>query len=627
MIQLSDNFNYKRLLKFTFPTIIMLVISSIYGVVDGYFVSNFVGKTAFTAVNFIMPFLLILGCVGFLFGTGGGALIAKTMGEGKKEEANEQFSLLIVTSAGCGIILAVLGIVTMPWIASAMGADGQLLTDSILYGCVVIIAIPAYILQCEFQCLFATAEKPKLGLYVAIMAGITNIVLDALFITVFKWGLVGAALATAIGQYVGGIIPLLYFSRQNNSLLKFKKPKFDCDVLKKTVANGSSELMTNVSTSVVSMLYNAQLLKYAGEDGVASYGVLLYVALLFQAVFIGYSVGTAPIISYHYGAKNYDELKNLRKRSLIVIICFAVFMFIIGEFLSKPIAFIFVGYDNNLMEMTLRAFMIYSFSFLFSGFGVFGSSFFTALNEGLTSALIAFMRILVFQVVSVLIFPIFWGVNGIWFSIVGAEILATIMTAFFIVKNRKISLLNQFGGIYMSLTIQKVTSYFKDLEKFEELNNEAFPDEERMSIQEMLNLVQSKKIEVSALYDKQQFIGFYVLVIENHIGYILFLAISPEQRSKGYGGKALSLMKKQYPNCQIVLDMETIEDSAPNLQQRILRKQFYLQNGFYETEYLMEYKGLEMEVLCNQKTFQKNEFETLLKNLKIREIPFHLWKK
>ena len=408
MIQLSDNFNYKRLLKFTFPTIIMLVISSIYGVVDGYFVSNFVGKTAFTAVNFIMPFLLILGCVGFLFGTGGGALIAKTMGEGKKEEANEQFSLLIVTSAGCGIILAVLGIVTMPWIASAMGADGQLLTDSILYGCVVIIAIPAYILQCEFQCLFATAEKPKLGLYVAIMAGITNIVLDALFITVFKWGLVGAALATAIGQYVGGIIPLLYFSRQNNSLLKFKKPKFDCDVLKKTVANGSSELMTNVSTSVVSMLYNAQLLKYAGEDGVASYGVLLYVALLFQAVFIGYSVGTAPIISYHYGAKNYDELKNLRKRSLIVIICFAVFMFIIGEFLSKPIAFIFVGYDNNLMEMTLRAFMIYSFSFLFSGFGVFGSSFFTALNDGLTSALIAFMRILVFQVVSVLIFPIFW---------------------------------------------------------------------------------------------------------------------------------------------------------------------------------------------------------------------------
>lgn len=437
MIQLSDHFNYTRLLKFTFPTIIMLVISSIYGVVDGYFVSNFVGKTAFTAVNFIMPFLLILGCIGFLFGTGGGALIAKTMGEGKKKEANAQFSLLVVTSAVCGIVLAVFGMIAMPWVASALGAKGQLLTDSILYGRVVILAIPAYILQCEFQCLFATAEKPKLGLYVAIMAGVTNIVLDALFIAVFQWGLVGAALATAIGQYVGGVIPLIYFSRPNDSLLQMEKPKLDWGVLKKAVANGSSELMTNVSTSVVSMLYNAQLLKYAGEDGVASYGVLLYVALLFQAVFIGYSVGTAPVISYHYGAKNYDELKNLRKRSLIVITSFAVCMFIIGEFLSKPIAFIFVGYDHNLMEMTLKAFMIYSFSFLFSGFGVFGSSFFTALNDGLTSALIAFMRILVFQVISVLVFPIFWGVNGIWFSIVGAEILATIMTGFFIIQKQK----------------------------------------------------------------------------------------------------------------------------------------------------------------------------------------------
>lgn len=437
MIQLSDHFDYKRLLKFTFPTIIMLVISSIYGVVDGYFVSNFVGKTAFTAVNFIMPFLLILGCVGFLFGTGGGALIAKTMGEGKRDEANGQFSLIIAASAICGIVLAVLGMAAVPWIASALGAEGQLYTDSLLYGRVVMIAIPAYILQCGFQCLFAAAEKPKLGLYVAIMAGITNIVLDALFIAVFKWGLAGAALATAIGQYVGGMVPLVYFSLPNSSLLKIRKPKFDFTVLRKAAANGSSELMTNISTSVVSMLYNAQLLKYAGEDGVASYGVLLYVALLFQAVFIGYSVGTAPVISYHYGAKNYDELKNLRKRSLIVIMGFAVCMFVIGEFLSKPIAFLFVGYDLDLMEMTLKAFMIYSFSFLFSGFGVFGSSFFTALNDGLTSALIAFMRILLFQVVSVLVFPLVWGVNGIWFSIVGAEMLATVMTAFFMIRKQK----------------------------------------------------------------------------------------------------------------------------------------------------------------------------------------------
>ena len=314
MIQLSDHFNYKRLLQFTYPTIVMLIISSVYGVVDGYFVSNFVGKTPFTAINFIMPFLLILGCMGFLFGTGGGALIAKTMGEGRQNKASKQFSLLIYASSICGVLLAVFGMAALRWIASALGAEGRLLEDSVTYGRVVLLAIPAYILQCEFQCLFATAEKPKLGLYIAIAAGVTNMVLDFLFIVVFKWGLVGAAAATAIGQLIGGIVPVIYFSRPNDSLLRLTKTKFDGSVLLKTASNGSSELMTNISTSVVSMLYNAQLLKYAGEDGVASYGVLLYVALLFQAVFIGYSVGTAPVISYHYGAKNHNELSSLRRK-------------------------------------------------------------------------------------------------------------------------------------------------------------------------------------------------------------------------------------------------------------------------------------------------------------------------
>ena len=437
MIQLSDHFNYKRLLQFTYPTIVMLIISSVYGVVDGYFVSNFIGKTPFTAINFIMPFLLILGCVGFLFGTGGGALIAKTMGEGRQNKASEQFSLLIYASSICGVLLAVFGMAALRWIASALGAEGRLLEDSVTYGRVVLLAIPAYILQCEFQCLFATAEKPKLGLYIAIAAGVTNMVLDFLFIVVFKWGLVGAAAATAIGQLIGGIVPVIYFSRPNDSLLRLTKTKFDGSVLLKTASNGSSELMTNISTAVVSMLYNAQLLKYAGEDGVASYGVLLYVALLFQAVFIGYSVGTAPVISYHYGAKNHNELTSLRKKSIIIIIAFAVAMFAAGELLSKPIAMLLVGYDQGLMDMTQRAFMIYSFSFLFSGFGVWGSSFFTALNDGVVSALIAFMRILVFQVASVLIFPLIWQLDGIWFSIVGAEFMAAIVTALFLIGKQK----------------------------------------------------------------------------------------------------------------------------------------------------------------------------------------------
>lgn len=437
-IQLSDHFNYKRLLRFTLPSIIMLVFTSVYGVVDGFFVSNFVGKTAFTAVNFIMPFLMILGAVGFMFGTGGGALIAKTMGEGDNEKANSLFSLLVYISAACGIVLAVLGIIFIRPIASFLGAEGQMLEDSVVYGRVILLAIPAYILQYEFQCLFATAEKPQLGLYVTVAAGLTNVVLDALFVAVFSWGLKGAAAATALSQCVGGIIPIIYFSRPNTSILRLRKTRFDGKALLKTCTNGSSELMSNISMSIVSMLYNVQLLKYAGEDGVAAYGVLMYVNMIFQAVFIGYSVGTAPVIGYHYGAENHSELKSLLKKSTVIVAVFAGIMFIAAEILAKPLSLIFVGYDQSLLEMTLHAFKIYSFVFVFAGFTIFGSSFFTALNNGFVSATISFMRTLVFQIVAVIIFPLIWKLDGIWFSTVAAEILAVIVTLLFLIGKRKI---------------------------------------------------------------------------------------------------------------------------------------------------------------------------------------------
>lgn len=415
----------------------MLVFTSVYGVVDGFFVSNYVGKTPFTAVNFIMPFLMILGSLGFMFGTGGGALIAKTMGEGKTEKAERIFSLIVYTSAACGIILAVLGILFIRPLASALGAQGQLLEDSITYGRIILLAIPAFILQYEFQCLFSTAEKPTLGLYVTIAAGITNIILDALFVAVLRLGIQGAAAATALSQCVGGIVPLIYFARPNNSTLHLGKTKFDKRSLAKTCINGSSELMSNISMSVVSMLYNVQLLKYAGEDGVAAYGVLMYVSLIFQSVFIGYSVGTAPIIGYQYGAQNYSELKGLRKKSLTLIGIFAVVMFALSSLLARPLSFIFVGYDEALLNLTVRAFSIFSFSFLFSGFAIFGSSFFTALNNGLISAAISFMRTLVFQIAAVLIFPLFWQVDGIWLSIVAAEVMAVTVTLIFMQVNRK----------------------------------------------------------------------------------------------------------------------------------------------------------------------------------------------
>lgn len=437
MIQLSDHFNLSRLLRFTLPSIIMLVFTSIYGVVDGFFVSNYVGKTSFAAVNFIMPFLMILGCVGFMFGTGGGALIAKTMGEGQKEKANQLFSMLVLISVLCGVGLAILGISFLRPIASALGAQGQMLEDSVAYGRIILIAIPAFILQYEFQCLFATAQKPKLGLYVTIAAGVTNVVLDAVFVAVFSWGLEGAAVATALSQGVGGILPLLYFGRANSSLLKLTKPKFDGKALLKTCTNGSSEFMSNISASIVSMLYNMQLLTYAGEDGVAAYGVLMYVNLVFQAVFLGYSVGTAPVISYHDGAKNHVELKGLFRKSLAILAVCAVAMFASALLLAQPLSVLFVGYDPELLAITLRAFSIYSFSFLFSGFAVFGSSFFTALNDGLVSAFISFLRILVFQVILVLIFPLIWQLDGIWLSIVAAEMLAVLVTAGFMIQKRK----------------------------------------------------------------------------------------------------------------------------------------------------------------------------------------------
>lgn len=334
-IKLSDHFDYKRLLRFALPSIIMMIFTSIYCIVDGFFVSNYAGKTAFAAVNLIMPLLLVLGCVGFMFGTGGGALIAKTMGERKQDKANEIFTLIITVSALCGVVLAVLGFFLLRPVAEFMGAEGELLEQSIIYGRIILIALPFYILQFEFQCLFATAEKPKLGLYVTVASGVANMILDALLVGVIPLGVTGAAAATAISEFIGGVVPLVYFARKNDSRLRLVKFKFDGKALLKTCTNGSSEFMSNVSMSIVSMLYNMQLMKYAGADGVAAYGVLMYVSMIFQAIFIGFAVGTAPIVGFNFGAQNTAELKGLLSKSLRIIGVCAVFMFAAGELFCK----------------------------------------------------------------------------------------------------------------------------------------------------------------------------------------------------------------------------------------------------------------------------------------------------
>lgn len=436
-IYLSDKFTYGKLLRFTAPSIIMMIFTSIYGVVDGFFVSNYVGKTPFAAVNFIYPFLMILGTVGFMFGTGGSAIVAKTLGENNEEKANRLFSFFVYISVALGAVIAVLAFIFIRPITAALHAEGELLENCVLYGRIFILGLPMYVLQMEFQSFFVTAGKPGLGFLSTVAGGLTNMIFDALFIVVFKWGLAGAAAATVMGQCVGGIIPLAYFFRPNTSLLRLGKTNFDGAALLKATTNGSSELMSNISMSLVSMLYNVQLIKYAGEDGVSAYGVLMYVNLVFLAIFIGYSIGTAPVIGYHYGAKNPAEIGNILKKSFVIIGISSLAMLGFSEVMAGPLSRIFVGYDPALCEMTVHGFRIFSFQFLFAGVSIFASSFFTALSNGGVSAMISFLRTLVFQTAAILLLPLIWKLDGIWISIVAAEFVSFVVSLIYIAAKRK----------------------------------------------------------------------------------------------------------------------------------------------------------------------------------------------
>ncbi len=436
-IQLSDHFTFGKLLRFSMPSIIMMIFTSVYGVVDGIFVSNFAGKTPFAAINLIMPYIMMLGTVGFMVGTGGTALISKTLGMGDKRQANEIFSMLTVTCVIGGVVLTGLSLVFLRPAAILLGAEGEMLENCVLYGRIVLPASTAYILQFAFQSFCVTAEKSNLSLIMTVVSGCCNIVLDALFVAVFRWGLAGAAAATAISQVIGAVIPIVYFARPNNSLLRFRKFRFHGKALWRTCTNGSSELMSNLSMSLVGMLYNLQLLHYAGEDGIAAYGVIMYVNLFFLAIFIGFVIGAAPLIGYNHGADNRAELKNLFRKSLVIIGVTALAMTAAAILLAKPLASIFVSYDQALMDMTVRGFIIYSLSFLLCGFNIFGSSMFTALNNGLISAVISFMRTLVCQIAAVMLLPVIWGVDGIWLSIVAAELVALILTVICFIAFRK----------------------------------------------------------------------------------------------------------------------------------------------------------------------------------------------
>lgn len=436
-IGLSEHFTYKKLIKFTLPTIIMMIFTSIYGVVDGIFVSNCVGSDAFAAVNLIMPAIMILGTIGFMMGTGGSALVSKTIGEGDKDKANRYFSMLIYLLAIIGFIFTVFGVIIVEPMAKLLDADENMLQDCVVYGRTLLIFLVPFCLQNAFQSFLIVAEKPTFGLIISIISGVTNMILDFLLIYVFKMGVLGAALATGISQVIGVLVPIVYFASKKNNILQFTKTKFELKPIIQSCTNGSSEMLTNLSMSLVNMLFNMQLMKYAGSDGVVAFGIIMYVGFIFSGTYLGYSIGTAPIIGYHYGAENNDELKSLLKKSIILIAVTSLVMTGLAELLSKLLASIFVSYDEGLLNLTTNAIRLFSTSYLISGFNIFSSSFFTALNNGFVSAAISFLRTLVFQVIMIFLLPLIWGINGIWLAVTIAELLSLFVCIMFLVKNKK----------------------------------------------------------------------------------------------------------------------------------------------------------------------------------------------
>lgn len=437
-IRLSDHFTYGRLLRFVVPSIIMMIFTSVYMVVDGLFVSNCVGKVPFAAMNLITPLLMVMSTIGFMFGTGGAAIVARLLGEGEKEKANRYFSMFVYVILISGFLLMAVGQLGTEPFARMLGAKGEMLRQSVLYARINFCSLPFFMSQIAFQSFFNTAEKPRLGLLITILAGVSNIVLDALFILGFHWGLAGASLATTVSELVGGIIPLIYFGRKNDSPLRLGRTSFDVRALLRACGNGLSEFMTNISSSVVATVYNWQLMRYIGGDGVAAYGAIMYVNFIFAAIFLGYSLGSSAIVSFNYGAGNTAELKNIFRKSLQLIAAAGALLFVLALLLRGPLAAMFAGYDKGLNELVRYGFTIVAFAFLISGFNFFGSSFFTALGNGGVSAAISFLRTLLFQVVLVLLLPRLLGADGIWAASPAAELLALGVTAGFLIRKKSV---------------------------------------------------------------------------------------------------------------------------------------------------------------------------------------------
>ena len=442
MAHLSDHFTYRKIFRMTIAPILMMIFTSLYVVVDGLFIANFVGKDAYAGENLIFPIIMIIGGIGFMFGTGGSALSAKLLGEGKKEEANQVFSMLLVFTFLVGIIVSIGGYFLVETFAHGMAsitedATDEMVKEAITYGKILIIGQAIFMLQNYFQSFLLVDERSRLGFIATLCAGIGNIILDFLFIVVFKLGVAGAALGTISGYFVGAIIPFIHFIKNKNGLIEFKLTRFKARPILKSCFNGSSEFVNNISSSIVGIVFNIQLLKFMGQNGVAAYGTIAYVSFLFVSIFIGYSIGMAPVISFNYGAENHDELKNVLRKSLIIIFIMELFMVLISFTCARPLAMLFSSGNNDLEELTINALRICSLAFIFTGIGIFTSSFFTALNNGALSALNAFMRTLVFQIAFILLLPLIFGASGIWWAIIFADCAAFILAIACLIWKRK----------------------------------------------------------------------------------------------------------------------------------------------------------------------------------------------
>ncbi|MCI9352294.1 MAG: MATE family efflux transporter [Lawsonibacter sp.] len=436
-IKLSDHFTYSKLLRFTLPSITMMIFTSVYSVVDGLFVSNLIGENALSAVNIMFPVSMIIGAVGFMLGSGGSAIVARTMGEGKQELANRYFSMIILCVLGLGTALSALSLLFVEPLARLVGASDLLIDDCLAYGAVIFGGSVVFMLQMSFQTFFVTAELPKIGLFFSLISGVTNITLDYLFMGPLNMGIAGAAWGTVLSYAVGGILPLFFFLKPPMGTLRLCSTKLYWRELKNACINGSSELMSNLSASLISILYNLQLMRMVGELGVAAYSVMMYVDFAFAAVFLGFSMGSGPIISFHYGAGNEEELKSIFRKSISVISIASVFMVAMAQLLGRPLAMAYVGYNPELLEMTVHGFRIFAFSYLFCGFGVYGSGFFTALCNGAISALISFLRLFLFRGGMVLLLPLFFKLDGIWLAVTVADALGALVSVLLIWKYRK----------------------------------------------------------------------------------------------------------------------------------------------------------------------------------------------